>query len=108
MENQTPPELDHDIASSIFTVSAGLVGVCLTVISIVHSITGSRVIYWLVDDLLAVDAMMFLGSCLLSYFSLRSRGQGRAHRLENAADAVFLTGLLGLVAASALTVWAVV
>ena len=99
---------DRDIAIHIFTASAALVGVCLTVISIVRSITAGHAIHRLVDDLLAVNAMMFLGSCLLSYFALRARKRQRRHRLETAADFVFLFGLFGLVFASAMIVWAVV
>ena len=98
----------REIAIHIFTASAALVGVCLTVISIVRSISKERTINGLVDDLLAVDAMIFLGSCLLSYFALRSRKKSRVHHLETSADLVFLLGLFGLVAACALIVWAVV
>ncbi len=106
--NGGDPSPDRDIAIHIFTASAALVGVCLTVISIVRSIIAEREINRFVDDLLAVDAMVFLASCLLSYFALRSRRKLRAHRLENAADSVFLTGLLGLVVAGGMIVWAVV
>ena len=36
----------------------------------------------LADDLLAADALLFLISCLLSHWALRSRGPRRMHRLE--------------------------
>ena len=62
----------------------------------------------IVDDLLASDAMIFLCSCLLSYSALRIRAKQRSHRLENAADIVFLVALSILVLGSALIVWAVV
>ncbi|MEO5913839.1 MAG: hypothetical protein ABIS50_06375 [Luteolibacter sp.] len=99
---------DRDIAIHIFTASAALVGVCLTVISIVGPITKGSLLHRGVDDLLAVDAMVFLASCLLSYGALRVRRRGRSHRLETFADVVFLSGLLLLVAACAMVVWAVV
>lgn len=107
LEND-PPTPERDIAIHIFTASAALVGVCLTVISIVGRITQGTFIHRLVDDLLAVDAMIFLGSCLLSYGALRVRGIGRAHHLETAADIVFIVGLCGLVLACGMIVWAVV
>ncbi len=103
---EEPPS--RDIAIHIFTASAAMVGVCLTVISIVRSITRQREIHTLVDDMLAVNAMMFLASCLLSYAALRVRHKRRAHRLEGAADIVFLISLLGLVIACATIVWTVV
>lgn len=112
----TPPEEDEpdlvmkerDIAIHIFTASAALVGVCLTVISIVGQITEGTWIHRMEDDLLAVNAMVFLTSCLLSYGALRVRQRRRMHRLETAADIVFIIGLCGLVLACSLLVWTVV
>ena len=43
----------------------------------------------LADDFLAGDALLFLVSCLLSYWALRSRAVQRMHRLERVADAIF-------------------
>lgn len=109
--NPNQPDMepcDRDIAIHIFTASAALVGVCLTVISIVGAIANGPRLYRAVDDLLAVDAMVFLASCLLSYGALRVRRKGRSHRLETVADIVFLSGLLLLVLACAMIVWAVV
>jgi len=99
---------DRDIAIHIFTASAALVGVCLTVISIVGPITEGSLLHRGVDDLLAVDAMVFLGSCLLSYGALRVRRKGRSHQLETFADVIFLSGLLLLVVACGMVVWTVV
>lgn len=102
------PVVERDIAIHIFTASSALVGVCLTVISIVGRITEGTMIHRFEDDLLAIDAMIFLVSCLLSYGALRVRGKGRMHRLETAADIVFIIGLFGLVLACGLIVWTVV
>lgn len=103
-----PPSKERDIAIHIFTASAALVGVCLTVISIIGPITHGTLVHRLEDDLLAVNAMVFLGSCLLSYAALRVRGKRRMHRLETVADLVFIIGLLGLVIACGMIVWTVV
>ena len=102
------PSPERDIAIHIFTASSALVGVCLTVISIVGRIGEGKLIHRLVDDLLAVDAMIFLASCLFSYGALRVRGKRRMHRLETVADIVFIIGMFGLVLACAMIVWAVV
>lgn len=99
---------ERDIAIHIFTASAALVGVCLTVISIVGRITAGTTIHRMEDDLLAVDAMIFLISCLLSYGALRVRGKSRMRHLETAADIIFIAGLCGLVVACGLIVWSVV
>lgn len=103
-----PPSQERDIAIHIFTASAALVGVCLTVISIVGQITHGSFLHRTVDDLLAVDAMVFLGSCLFAYGALRVRSHGRVHRLETIADTIFILGLVLLVMACSMIVWAVV
>lgn len=100
--------LERNIAIHIFTASSAMVGVSLTVISIVHSFTGIRDAAPLVDDLLAVGALMFLVACILSYITLRSGNPRRMHRVESAADVVFLSGLACAVLVCTLIVWAVV
>ena len=105
-KHSTNTPLEHDIAIHIFTASAALVGVCLTVISIVRSFTEAHKIQTLVDDLLAVNAMIFLCACLLSYCALRTRGYQRMHRVESAADTAFLIGMAGMVIACGMIVWA--
>src|SRR5262249_23747123 len=51
----------------------------------------------LADDFLAGDALLFLVSCLLSYWALRSRGLRRMHRLEKIADGIFIAAMIGMV-----------
>lgn len=89
----------------IFTASSALVGVCITVISIVRTFPNPKAIGTWVDDVLAVDAMLFLISCALAYGVLRSRDARRIHRLETAADIVFLAALGGMVTVCATVVW---
>ena len=103
-KNDTP--LERDIAIHIFSASAAMVGVCLTVISIVQTFTRSQLVQTLVDDVLAVNALIFLSACLLSYWALRTRSLRRMHRVESAADITFLIGLAGTVCACGMLVWA--
>ncbi|MFC5456886.1 hypothetical protein [Prosthecobacter fluviatilis] len=98
--------LERDIAIHIFSASAAMIGVCLTVISIVQTFTRSKEVQTLVDDVLAVNALVFLCACLLSYWALRTRSTRRMHRVESAADIVFLFGLTGTVCACGMIVWA--
>jgi len=82
------------VSVHVFTVSAGLVGVCLTVIGIVRiSINLKSGYATIADELLAVDALIFMTACVLAYTSLRSPSHSRAKRLEGYADRLFLTGL---------------
>jgi hypothetical protein len=59
--------LEHDLCVHIFTVSAGMVGVCLTVIGILQLVISSRQADTLADDFLAFDSVLFLLACILSY-----------------------------------------
>ncbi|HEX3619665.1 MAG TPA: hypothetical protein VHU16_04780 [Candidatus Udaeobacter sp.] len=89
--------LEHDISIHIFTVSSAMVGVCLTVIGLVRVVITLGRADTLADDLLAGDALLFLISCLLSYWALRSRGSRRMHRLEKIADGIFIVAMIGMV-----------
>ena len=86
--------LEADISIHIFTASAGLVGVCLTVIGLIRVVVATINVDTIADNLLAIDALLFLASCLLAYWALRTRSIRRMYRVERAADAIFIAGLL--------------
>lgn len=82
--------LEEDICIHIFTVSASMVGVCLTVIGLLRVVIAIRQIDSIADNLLAVNAVLFLTSCLASYWALRTRSKHRMHQVERFADVVFI------------------
>lgn len=90
--------LEEDVCVHIFTVSAAMVGVCLTVIGLLRLVITIQKANTLADDFLAFDAVLFLTSCLLSYWALRTRTICRMHRIEHVADVTFILGLLFMVA----------
>jgi Kef-type K+ transport system membrane component KefB len=94
--------LEQDICIHIFTVSSAMVGVCLTVIGLIRVVITLGRADTLADDLLAGDALLFLLSCLLSYWALRSRSIRRMHRLEKVADGIFIIAMIGMVIICAL------
>ena len=99
--------LEQDICIHIFTVSSAMVGVCLTVIGLIRVVITLGSADTLADDLLAVDALLFLLSCLLSYWALRSRGLRRMHRLEKIADSIFIIAMIGMVVVCALITYTI-
>ena len=99
--------LEHDICIHIFTVSSAMVGVCLTVIGLIRVVITLGRADTLADDLLAGDALLFLISCLLSYWALRSRGLRRMHRLEKIADGIFIVAMIGMVIICALITYSI-
>jgi len=84
---------ETQISIHIFSVSAGLVGVCLTVIGIFRAIGELKNFSTLGDNILAIDAVVFLGSCIFAYSSLRSKSVEKKHKLERVADILFIFGL---------------
>jgi hypothetical protein len=67
-----------------------MIGVCMTVLTIGHlGVAGS----WrmVIDKLLAVDALIFLGSSLLSFVSMKNPRRSAA--IETWAEMVFIAGL---------------
>ncbi|PYL33184.1 MAG: hypothetical protein DMF38_12350 [Verrucomicrobia bacterium] len=99
--------LEQDICIHIFTVSSAMVGVCLTVIGLIRVVITLGTADTLADDLLAADALLFLISCLLSYWALRSRGLRRMHRLEKIADGIFIVAMIGMVVVCALITYTI-
>ncbi len=93
-----PKPLEEDISIHLFSVSAAMVGVCLTVIGLIRVVISTLKIDTLADDLLSLDALFFLCSCLCAYWALRMRSLHRMPRLEQIADGAFILGLILMVA----------
>jgi hypothetical protein len=93
-ESARNKHLEEDICIHLFTVSAGMVGVCLTVIGLIRVVITFGKIDTVADDLLALDALLFLISCLLSYSALRTRTIRRMHRVERLADRIFIAAMI--------------
>ncbi|MEJ1973401.1 MAG: hypothetical protein WDM96_13350 [Lacunisphaera sp.] len=90
-------EADTDnVMVAVFSVAAGMIGVCLTGIGLLHVANAMRQVATLADELLAVDAMFFLGCCLAAFLSFRLKLPVQ-RRLRQVADALFFFGLLLMV-----------
>lgn len=85
------------LSAHILPTSSTMIGVCMTVLSIGH-LGRSTEIHHLVDKLLAMDALVFLFSAVLSFVSMRS--PHASAKKESLAESVFITGL-GLLALGA-------
>ena len=81
------------LATHILPTSATMIGVCMTVLSIGH-LGPAGEMRMIVDKLLAIDALVFLVSALLSFVSMRS--SRIALRYEATAELIFIGGLVML------------
>ncbi len=87
-------DLDEDICVHIFTTSAAMLGVCMTLVGVIRIITAVRQVNTIADEIFSVNAMIYLSSCLFAYWSLRTKRYKRNHVLERLADGLFLFGLV--------------
>ena len=85
-----------NLSNHILPVAATMVGVCMTVISVLQLIPESGISSW-ADNLLAIDSLTFLACAMLSYWSIRHEDALRAERY---ADRLFLASLLLMVIVS--------
>ncbi len=86
--------VEFDIIIHIFSISATLVGVCLTVIGIFNVTRRLSHIKSYGEELLALDALLFLATCIHSYIALRNRRQERKHRFEHITEQMFFAALV--------------
>jgi hypothetical protein len=93
-EEPSPEFVDFDIIIHIFSVSATLVGVCLTVIGIFIMSRRLSHVKSYGEELLALDALLFLATCIHSYVALRSRRQERRRRFERLTEEMFFVALV--------------
>ena len=82
---------EENISPHVFSVSAGMVGVCLTVISLINVGSAIRKVSTIGDDLIALNAVIFILSCYLSYSAMKTQDRKRRLLLEKVADRIFLT-----------------
>ncbi len=93
------PQTRDSLCVHIFSVSATMIGVCLTVLGLLRVFVNYSGISTLADDIVAVTSFAFLFSCLFSYWGLHSHDHTRLHRIEKIADTCFMAGLVGMVIA---------
>ena len=82
------------LANHILPNSAAMIGVCVTMVGLVK-IAEAHLGPSHVDIYCAFAALIFLGSALCSYLSLRFEGR-LSESLERIADVFFMAGLLAL------------
>ncbi len=92
MKNKAMTPKQENVTQHILPTSATMVGVCMTVISIVKVLHIGSTGTW-IDKLLAFDSLTFLASAAFSYVSMRN---GNLERFEKYADITFMVGLMGM------------
>ena len=86
----------RDIYLHVSEVSVAMIGVCLTGLSILNVDQDINDVNTYVDDLLAIDAFVFLTAYLLSYWVVRTMTNNNRNmqKIGNIANAIFLIGMI--------------
>jgi hypothetical protein len=93
---------------TLLSVSAAMVGVCLTAISLVTVIEAFKNVEAVVDDLLAVATLDFSLVTLLSFLGIRTRIRWAWPRFMLVLDVTFCMGIGLMVVASLLLTFIVI
>jgi len=86
--NKISKNNNKDIAHYIFAGSTTMIGVCITVIALFKAMSTHLTTY--ADEILGIDAFLFIFAAFFSYLTLRD--DRKAH-LERIADLLFFTGM---------------
>lgn len=98
-------DVETSISVDVFSVSAAMVGVCLTVIQLIKMNAAQRP-NTIVDDILAFDAIFFMMACIFSFLALKGKRRSRFKKImENIGDSCFLLAISTMVVAITLVVY---
>lgn len=87
----------NQISRHILPTSATMVGVCMTVITLIKLMPGGGKSTW-IDEILALDSLVFVTSAFLSYLSIRAPQKEAIYELW--ADNAFMAALVGMALAT--------
>lgn len=97
---------EHELTMHVFSISAGMIGVCLTAVGILRLVAAQTNVQTLGDDLLAGDAVVFVVCCFLSFWSFKTRNHSLRRKLHVAVDLLFMLGLSIMVCVCAVIAYA--
>ncbi|MEI7750741.1 MAG: hypothetical protein WCJ71_01505 [Candidatus Omnitrophota bacterium] len=107
-ESSFKEEVETSISVDVFSVSAAMVGVCLTVIQLIQ-MNAAQKGNTVVDEILAFDSIVFMIACVASFLSLKSKRHSRLKRiLEKISDGSFLLAITTMVVAISLVVYTLI
>ena len=92
---------------TVLSVSSGMVGVCLTAIGLIGVMKSISRVETVVDDLLAISAVMFMAAAVLSFLGLRTRLTLTWRNFARVLDGLFCLALTLVVIATMLLTWMV-
>jgi hypothetical protein len=108
MEGPSHEQREHDLTMHVFSISAAMVGVCLTAIGILQLVAAQTRVQTLGDEFLAADAILFGVGCFLSFWSFKTRRPTLRQRLRLLVDSLFMLALVVMVCVCAIIAYSLV
>jgi hypothetical protein len=84
----------HDHLLNLISVSAGMLGVCLTAIGLIGVIKATAEIETICDEVLAVNSFVYLGTAIIAFIALRTPFRKQAIGIALMVDILFCLGLI--------------
>jgi hypothetical protein len=105
--SESPSDTEHAFAHTltVFSVSAGMIGVCMTGIGLVKVVSEAKGVDTLCDDLMAIDAIVFGFAALLGFRGLQRFVRHQRALSHHLMDWVFLIALGLTIVICALFTW---
>lgn len=99
---------EQQLAIVVLSISAGLVGVCLTAIGLLRVHTGVAKVATIGDELLALDASLYMVCCLFAFWAIKTKRSRTRRVLGVLMDLLFMLALGFMVIVCGLITYTVV
>jgi multisubunit Na+/H+ antiporter MnhF subunit len=96
---------DREVLLRLLSVTASLAGLCIAALGFLEATARRGLGDTYADELIAIDALLFVLCVYLILWALRTRSLTRARMLSRLVDVVFLFALTTLLAASTYIVY---
>jgi hypothetical protein len=105
--DKSPVDRLRDELLHLLSLSGTLAGLCITAVTLFHTLQKNSIATTVADDLLAVAALLFLVCTYLIFFSLKTRSESRSVSLARIVDICFLIALTSMVISGFIMVYTI-
>ena len=99
---------DRDVLLRLLSVAASLAGLCIAALGFLEASDRPALAESRADEVIALDAILFVGCVYLILWALRTQSLARARVLSKVVDVVFLFSLTSLIAAAVYIIYWIV
>ncbi|MES2206693.1 MAG: hypothetical protein V4525_07850 [Pseudomonadota bacterium] len=97
----------RDELIQLLSISATLAGLNITSVTVFHTFGKTSKTITIADDILAIDALLFLLCTYTIFFALRTKNKSLAIIAEKVSDVIFFLALTGMVFAGFIMVYTI-